>query len=612
MFTLKPTTFLGRNIKIICQNKNGPCPLLAICNSLVLQNKINFNNIDTIKEGNDEYVSLTIIIEQVATLNIEAANNKGSDEMNHQLSVILEKLPKLADGLDLNVRFTDASSFEFTEEISIFDGLDIPLLHGWCIDEQARDTRQAIEKMTYNQLMFKIIAYRTLLEKVDIMIRDLFTQDEESRKATEAEKAKIQERIELYKKTAEDKKKAKKKKNAKKATEIIEFNESNAEDTNEDNDYVHVSKEEADTTDNTPNTTSSDHAVDEINRVKQLVSKWEELVLDKKKSQKNFKISIVEDEELELPTRIDSDESFDQPQEEDDDDAFAPVEMHPHDYIIASKNIDQQSLDLIKRAKLQNQLSYDKRIIESLSDDENLLLYSGPIIESFLEETSSQLTYYGLVSLHESIKERQVAVFFRNNHFSTILKYRGYIYSLVTDLGYQAEPSVVWEFLNEINGNTDYYNDQFEKPQIIEPVVTPPLPPAPEVLPTSSSDGSNKINENTEELSEDYLMAKRLQEEENRMVNNSSNQPTQAQETDTRWLREQERLLSYYQNNRHPQQNASPEDIETARRNDEYNRQQYLRRIQREDPLLFANMQNSQQPVSTGTEKKDDSSCSIQ
>jgi hypothetical protein len=151
--------------------------------------------------------------------------------------------------------------------------------------------------------MFKIIAYRTLLEKVDIMIRDLFTQDEETRKAAEAEKAKIRERIELYKKTAEEKKKMKRNKNSKiPENELqVEPNQNTAQDTKEDNDYVHVSKDEADTPKdiNTPSTTSSDHAVDEINRVKQLVCKWETLVLDKKMAQKNFKVSIVNDAEEE-------------------------------------------------------------------------------------------------------------------------------------------------------------------------------------------------------------------------------------------------------------------------------------------------------------------------
>ena len=39
-FRLKHIRFFGRNCSIICQNENGPCPLLAIANVLILQNRI--------------------------------------------------------------------------------------------------------------------------------------------------------------------------------------------------------------------------------------------------------------------------------------------------------------------------------------------------------------------------------------------------------------------------------------------------------------------------------------------------------------------------------------------------------------------------------------------
>lgn len=74
------------------------------------------------------------------------------------------------------------------------------------------------------------------------------------------------------------------------------------------------------------------------------------------------------------------------------------------------------------------------------------------IIESFLTSTASQLTYAGLVALHETVKVNQVAVFFRNNHFSTILKYNDKLYLLVTDIGYVYETTVVWELLDDIAG----------------------------------------------------------------------------------------------------------------------------------------------------------------
>ena len=43
---------------------------------------------------------------------------------------MLDILPKLANGLDLNVCFRDVHDFEFTEEIGVFDGLGVNLVHG--------------------------------------------------------------------------------------------------------------------------------------------------------------------------------------------------------------------------------------------------------------------------------------------------------------------------------------------------------------------------------------------------------------------------------------------------------------------------------------------------
>ena len=45
-------------------------------------------------------------------------------------------LPRLATGLDVNVRFTGISDFEFTPELLIFDVLNINLYHGWLVDPQ--------------------------------------------------------------------------------------------------------------------------------------------------------------------------------------------------------------------------------------------------------------------------------------------------------------------------------------------------------------------------------------------------------------------------------------------------------------------------------------------
>ncbi|GBO07501.1 Ubiquitin carboxyl-terminal hydrolase MINDY-2 [Araneus ventricosus] len=66
-------------------------------------------------------------------------------------------LPKLQTGLDVNVKFTGISDFEYTPECIIFDLLRIPLYHGWLIDPQMIDVMTAVGKCSYNQLVEKII-----------------------------------------------------------------------------------------------------------------------------------------------------------------------------------------------------------------------------------------------------------------------------------------------------------------------------------------------------------------------------------------------------------------------------------------------------------------------
>jgi ubiquitin carboxyl-terminal hydrolase MINDY-1/2 len=36
-YKVKPIVFKGRRVPIVCQNVNGPCPLLALANVLLLR-----------------------------------------------------------------------------------------------------------------------------------------------------------------------------------------------------------------------------------------------------------------------------------------------------------------------------------------------------------------------------------------------------------------------------------------------------------------------------------------------------------------------------------------------------------------------------------------------
>jgi hypothetical protein len=91
------------------------------------------------------------------------------------------------------------------------------------------------------------------------------------------------------------------------------------------------------------------------------------------------------------------------------------------------------------------------------------LFQDGTVVEEFLFNTSMQLTYYGLMELHNHVQEGSMCVFFRNNHFATLTKHNGTLYLLVTDLGYANVPDVVWEKLDDINGDTEYADQDFVK-----------------------------------------------------------------------------------------------------------------------------------------------------
>ena len=72
-----------------------------------------------------------------------------------------------------------------------------------------------------------------------------------------------------------------------------------------------------------------------------------------------------------------------------------------------------------------NGLSYNQlveKIIANKNHSDSKLVTESLVAQNFLEESASQLTYHGLCELGVSMKENELAIFFRNNHFSTIHK----------------------------------------------------------------------------------------------------------------------------------------------------------------------------------------------
>lgn len=155
MYHLKWMEWKGEQTPIVTQNENGPCPLLAIANVLILSRKIVLPKMQQLISGNQlmEYIGDCILT--------EAPKHEGNEEMilNYQQNMqdAIDIMHKLQTGIDVNVKFSGVTDFEFTPECIVFDLLKIILYHGWLVDPQDGATWKVVHNLSYNQLVEKML-----------------------------------------------------------------------------------------------------------------------------------------------------------------------------------------------------------------------------------------------------------------------------------------------------------------------------------------------------------------------------------------------------------------------------------------------------------------------
>lgn len=151
-------------IPIIMQYKNGPCPLIATMNVLLLREKV---KLPTMLEQITADQLLTYLGECVMDcVPTDTQQNDENSILNIEQNIhdAMEILPKLKTGLDVNIKFTGITDFEYTPECIIFDLLRIPLYHGWLIDPSLSELQSAIGNQSYNQLVDNIITNKSSTE----------------------------------------------------------------------------------------------------------------------------------------------------------------------------------------------------------------------------------------------------------------------------------------------------------------------------------------------------------------------------------------------------------------------------------------------------------------
>ncbi|XP_074863400.1 ubiquitin carboxyl-terminal hydrolase MINDY-2 isoform X4 [Carettochelys insculpta] len=154
----------------------------------------------------------------------------------------------------------------------------------------------------------------------------------------------------------------------------------------------------------------------------------------------------------------------------------------------------EQIADIVKAVGNCSYNQLVEKIICCKQSDNSELVSEGFVAEQFLNNTATQLTYHGLCELTSAVQEGELCVFFRNNHFSTMTKYKGQLYLLVTDQGFLTEEKVVWESLHNVDGDGNFCDSEFH--------LRPP------------SDPETVYRGQQDQIDQDYLMALSLQQEQ--------------------------------------------------------------------------------------------------
>jgi hypothetical protein len=152
-YKVKTISYKGKNIPIVLQNENGPCPLIGISNVLALRGTFVIDGEGT----NKNVVTLETLIDKLSAYLYAQHMDKGEEGMK-MVQKAVDIMPQLQFGLDVNFNFKECDNFEKTDQCKLFELFDIRLVHGWLFDPEDLEMKNALGDNTYNDLMNKLVA----------------------------------------------------------------------------------------------------------------------------------------------------------------------------------------------------------------------------------------------------------------------------------------------------------------------------------------------------------------------------------------------------------------------------------------------------------------------
>ncbi|XP_024004511.1 ubiquitin carboxyl-terminal hydrolase MINDY-1 [Eutrema salsugineum] len=487
-YKTKEVYFFGRKTRIILQNENGPCPLIAICNVLLLRNKMKLY-------ANCFQVSQDKLLSLVADVLFEATSGVDSydDEYIKNLSDAIDLLQRFADGINVNIRFRSIDDFELTPELAIFQSLKIPLCHGWIVDNEDFQTATAIGCKSYNDLMTGLVTLETQARSCQIERSIDFTATLEvpsqrcsktssfaDSTPTSAEHGRlrrgdVEEEIVLLRalKLSE---------REKLGFDTCRDSSSGGESVSEDDtlldsvdtitpgssnichqskcDDQFFSKESEDETDfdvgevvcSATSITKSSGALDHGQLSSTELGDDTVCEVETEKSSKTNALHVTSSDTISAEkANLESIKI----------DSSSEIPLKSEAVTSINPDLSGSSQDDDKPRYEAECVSLGSPVIEE-RDTNGLTSEDGKLIKNFLSNNLSQLTDIGIYYLQEELIEGELCVFFRNNHFYTMLKHDNALYTLVTDEGYLNERDVVWEKLYQVSGDSVFVNGEFK------------------------------------------------------------------------------------------------------------------------------------------------------
>lgn len=138
-----------RDCTILLQDGNGPCPLVAVVNALILKGNL------TLPRQTSSAIPIATVEDvfrnYLATHRLPAAGHNAHDE--NAVSTAISLIPQLRNGLDVNPYFTSITAFEATDELTVFDSCRVKLVHGFLVGNNEAELASEVSGRSYNAML---------------------------------------------------------------------------------------------------------------------------------------------------------------------------------------------------------------------------------------------------------------------------------------------------------------------------------------------------------------------------------------------------------------------------------------------------------------------------